>query len=178
MKKINCLISLIFSTIFISCSSLNLNELSDSPPKFILEEYFNGKINAWGVVLDRSGMPIKQFTVALTGTNIEDNKLSLFEEFNYSDGKKETRTWTIKKVADNNYEGTAPDVVGKAIGESKGSALNWHYALKIPVDDEIYEVNFDDWMFLQSDTKTLINKAVMSKFGIYLGEVLIFFRKD
>jgi len=38
-------------------------------------------------------------------------------------------------------------------------------------------VQFDDWMYLMDD-RTMINKAVMSKFGIRLGEVTLAFQKN
>ena len=57
-----------------------------------------------------------------------------------------------------------------------GKSLHWIYTLKLPVDDKVYEVEFDDWMFLQQDG-VMINRSVMKKFGIRLGEVPLFFRK-
>jgi hypothetical protein len=44
------------------------------------------------------------------------------------------------------------------------------------VDGSVYEVEFDDWMFL-IDEQVMLNKAVMSKFGFRLGEVTLAFRK-
>jgi hypothetical protein len=66
--------------------------------------------------------------------------------------------------------------VGVAEGRSAGNALNWRYTLSLPVDGKVYEVQFDDWMYLMDD-KVMLNKAVMSKFGIYLGEVTLSFYK-
>jgi hypothetical protein len=44
------------------------------------------------------------------------------------------------------------------------------------VGDKVYEVQFDDWMYLIDD-KVMLNKAEMSKFGIRLGEVTLSFTK-
>ncbi len=41
----------------------------------------------------------------------------------------------------------------------------------------VYEVQFDDWMYLM-DERVMLNKAVMSKFGIRLGEVTLAFYKN
>ena len=81
-----------------------------------------------------------------------------------------------KSDAPGKYTGTADDVIGEAIGESAGNALNWSYTLALPVDKSIYHVQFDDWMYLVSP-KVMINKAQMSKFGINLGEVTLSFYK-
>ena len=100
----------------------------------------------------------------------------LDEDFTYSDGKKERRVWRLKKLPGGRYTGTADDVVGTAQGQAAGNALHWGYTLRLPVDGKVYEVQFDDWMYLM-DERVMLNKAVMSKFGIRLGEVTLAFTK-
>jgi hypothetical protein len=48
--------------------------------------------------------------------------------------------------------------------------------MSLPVDGKVYEVQFDDWMYLV-DERVMLNKAVMSKFGVRLGEVTLSFTK-
>jgi len=67
-------------------------------------------------------------------------------------------------------------VVGEAQGHSAGNAFQWAYTLRLPVDGKTYEVQFDDWMYL-IDEHVMLNKAVMSKFGVRLGEVTLAFHK-
>ena len=67
-------------------------------------------------------------------------------------------------------------MVGVAQGQAAGNALNWRYTLRLPVDGRDIEVQFDDWMYLV-DERVMINKAVMSKFGVTLGEVTLSFTK-
>jgi hypothetical protein len=57
-----------------------------------------------------------------------------------------------------------------------GNALNWAYTLRLTVDGRTWDVQFDDWMFLM-DERVMLNRAVMSKFGIRLGEVTLAFHK-
>ena len=101
---------------------------------------------------------------------------TLDEDFTYSDGTTQKRVWTLKKVGENRYIGTAGDVIGEADGRTGGNTLNWKYVLALPVDGKVYHVNFDDWMY-QMDENVMLNRAVMSKFGIRLGEVTLSFRK-
>ena len=148
-------------------------------PALDLKTYFNGELTAHGVFTDRSGKVARRFAVQMKGTWTGDDGV-LDENFRYSDGKKERRVWRLKKLPDVNgrgrYTGMADDVVGTAIGESAGNALRWAYTLRLPVDDKVYEVQFDDWMYLM-DERVMINKAVMSKFGFRLGEVTLSFYK-
>ena len=74
---------------------MNINDFSDNKPKFKLEEYFNGKTEAWGMFHDRFGNLKRSFKVDIEGT-LESNILTLDEKFLYDDGEKDTRIWTIK----------------------------------------------------------------------------------
>ncbi len=144
-------------------------------PKLDLKTYFSGTVDAWGVFQDRSGKVVKRFTVVIRCTWDGDTGV-LDEDFTYSDGTTQKRVWTLKKVGENRYVGTASDVIGEASGETGGNAFNWKYVLALPVDGKVYHVNFDDWMFLMDD-QVMLNRAVMSKFGFRLGEVILSFRK-
>ena len=157
------------------CASVQVADYAQEKPKFDLREYFTGRIIAHGIVQDRSGKVIRRMTVDMACTWVGDTG-TLNEDFTYADGKKERRIWTIKKQGDR-YIGTAADVVGEAIGTAAGNTLNWKYVLALPVDDKVYNVDFDDWMW-QLDDKVMMNRAVFSKFGFRLGEVLITFYKQ
>ena len=144
-------------------------------PVLALEKYFNGELVAHGIFTDRGGKVVRRFTVLMKCSWSGDDGV-LDEDFTYSDGKKERRVWRLKKLPDGRYTGTADDVVGTAQGQASGNAFQWTYTLRLPVDGSVYEVQFDDWMYLV-DERVMLNKAVMSKFGIRLGEVTLAFTK-
>ena len=144
-------------------------------PRLLIEEYLAGDTRAWGIFEDRFGNLRREFVVDIMGT-WDGETLTLVEDFLYSDGEVQQRTWTIRKLDEHRYEGTAADVIGEAEGVSYGNALNWRYTLALEIGGSIWNVRFDDWMFLQADD-VLVNRAKVSKFGFELGEVTIFFRK-
>lgn len=144
-------------------------------PTLDLKRYFNGELVAQGLFTDRAGKVQRRFVVALTA-QWQGPVGTLNERFTYSDGQRETRVWTLTDLGGGRYSGRAADVVGEAQGHAAGNALQWRYTLRLPVDGRTYEVQFDDWMFLMDD-EVMINKAVMSKFGVTLGEVTIAFRR-
>ena len=90
---------------------------------------------------------------------------------------KVTRQWQITKIDENNYEGTAGDVVGKAKGYSYGPAFKFEYVLLVPVKGKEMKITFDDWIFKQDD-RVAINRATMTKFGIKVAELTVVFVKD
>lgn len=158
-----------------SCGSVSVNEYAGEKPAFDLREYFNGKVDGWGTIQDRSGKVTKRMYVEMTCTWNGD--LGTFDErFTYSDGSKETRVWTIRK-AGNRYTGTAADVIGEAKGEAAGNALRWQYVLDAKRDGGgTIALDMDDWMW-QLDAKTVMNRTSFSKLGIRFGEVSFFFRR-
>lgn len=161
------------------CASQNIADYANEKPTLDLRQYFNGTLDAYGVFTDRSGKVVKRFTVVMvcnwSGKPGEENGV-LDEDFTYSDGTKQKRIWRLQRKTDGSYIGTADDVVGVANGQERGNAFQWGYTLKLPVDDKVYEVQFDDWMYL-IDSKTMLNIAAMSKFGFKLGEVTLSFTK-
>ncbi len=157
------------------CSTQQIDAYAAEKPVLDLTRYFNGPLDAYGVFTDRSGSVVKRFTVVMNCTWTGDAGV-LDEDFTYSDGTKQKRIWRLKKLADGKYTGQADDVVGVAQGESRGNAFHWTYTMSLPVDGKVYEVQFDDWMYLV-DERVMLNKAVMSKFGVRLGNVTLSFTK-
>ena len=140
-----------------------------------LSQYFSDKVVAHGLVTDRSGHVLRRFTVHIQGRWQGDSGV-LEEDFQYADGATERRLWRLQRLTDGSWSGRADDIVGEALGQADGNALNWRYTLRVPVDGRSWDVQFDDWMFLIDD-RVMINRAVMTKFGIRIGEVTLSFRK-
>lgn len=173
MKKI--LIILLCSLGMSACNSMKIENYSNSTIQLDIFDYFEGQTLAWGLFQDRFGNVKKQFRVEITGT-IENDILTLIENFDYSDGSKDKRVWKINKKSRNRYDGSADDIIGTAIGVSNGNALNWKYEMDLKIGKRTIRVDFNDWMFLQKDM-VLMNIARVSKWGLKLGEVNIFFIK-
>lgn len=157
------------------CASPAVEQYAAEQPRLLLREYFDGPMTAHGVFTDRSGQVVRRFTVKLVGRwNGPEGVLE--EDFFYSDGKTERRVWRLTDHGGGRYTGRADDVVGEAEGQTAGNAFRWAYTLALPVDGRVWHVQFDDWMYLM-DQRAMLNKAVMSKFGIRLGEVTLSFTK-
>ena len=163
------------SALVLGCASPAPADYAAEKPVLDLKRYFDGELVAHGIFTDRSGKVARRFVVQMTGTWTGGQGV-LDERFIYSDGKTERRVWRLTDLGGGRWEGRADDVVGVATGVSSGNALNWRYTLALPVDGKVYEVQFDDWMYLVDD-KVMLNKATMSKFGIRLGEVTLSFTK-
>ena len=168
-------LSLLFALGVAGCGSVELSKYKDQKPELDLRTYLNGTIDAWGMFQGRDGEVVRRFTVVMDAKWDGDTGV-LDEAFEWNDGTQSRRIWTLKRQPDGTYRGTADDVVGEAIGEVSGNAFHWRYVMALPVDGKVYNVDFDDWMFLIDD-RVMLNRAAMSKWGVHLGDVTLSFTK-
>ena len=65
----------------------------------------------------------------------------------------------------------------EATGEFRCDTFNWRYSIDLPTGDgETLRADFDDWIWRLDETRAL-NRAYMSRYGVRLGEVIIFFER-
>ncbi|MFM7968148.1 DUF3833 domain-containing protein [Aeromonas sp. A-5] len=167
---------LLWPLLLLAGCGTSLDDYRGQGPNWDLASFFNGKLVAHGLVTDRSGEVTSRFRVEMQG-RWREGKGELFEQFYFDDGRQQTRTWFLSKGAVGHWRGTASDVVGEAVGKTAGFALNWRYQLDLALPDgEVVRVSFDDWMYLL-DQDRLINRAEISKFGIHLGEVILYIER-
>ena len=91
------------------CSSPGIEQFRAEKPVLDLRQYFNGVVDAWGVVRNRDGSISQRFTVEIKAS-WEGDTGTLDEAFRYSDGRTQRRVWTLKRDGER-YIGTAADVV-------------------------------------------------------------------
>jgi hypothetical protein len=169
------LLALFVALVLAACASPAPQDYAAERPVLDLRTYLDGKLDAWGVVQDRSGKVLKRMTVEMTAS-WQGDVGTLDERFTYADGTKETRVWTIRKNGDR-YTGTAADVRGEARGIASGNALHWTYVLEARREKGgTVALDMDDWMYL-IDERTMMNRTAFSKLGIRLGDVTFVFRK-
>jgi hypothetical protein len=158
----------------------SLDDKSLSDRQLNIEEFFDGELLATGQFQDIFGTVRRQFTVKIKG-DWNGEQLRLVEDFVYEDGSTEQRIWTLVKTGDQTWSGTAPGVIGEAVGVEQGDRFNWKYTIDLPVPSadgpaETVRVTFDDWIWLVSDDKAF-NRAYMKRYGVDIGDVSINFEK-
>lgn len=170
--------TIIIGVIFIWSHFMNktIEYYAQENPEMSIKSYFNGPIKAWGIVQNWRGVVVRRFDITMIG-KWEGDIGTLTEHFQYYDGETKERIWTIKKLDAENYEGTASDIIGKALGRTKGNAAQWSYIMDLEVDKTTYRISFDDWMWALNDG-VLINRSYLKKFGITVAELTIFMQKQ
>lgn len=158
----------------------SLDDPALSDRELNLEEFFLGETVAKGQFQDIFGTVRRRFDVTIDG-DWDGSTLTLTEDFVYEDGSTEQRVWSLVKTGPDTWRGSAPGVIGTASGTEKGDSFNWTYTIDLPIPSaegatETMRVTFDDWMWLMSDER-LLNRAYVKRFGVDIGEVIIWFEK-
>lgn len=161
------------SALLAGCSA-SINDYQGKSPALDLDQFFNGQLEAYGMVQDFRGRVIRRFRADIQAT-WDGNEGVLDEQFYFNDGEEQQRCWQLRKDG-NHYTGVAGDVIGTAEGVTQGNALNWRYTLAVQVNGKERHLHLDDWLYL-IDEDNLINRATMSKFGIPVGKITLYIRR-
>ncbi len=177
INKFGLTFGLVATLLLSGCATQNIQNYKEAKPTLNMHEFFSGQIDGYGMFQGRSGEVKRRFVVDIDATHEGDDVIVLDEKFTWADGTKSQRIWRLTQQDNGQWTGTADDVIGTAKGEVAGNAFHWQYVLDLPVDDKTYQVNFDDWMYLISDD-VMLNRAVMSKFGVELGSVTLSMQRN
>ncbi len=165
----------VLSFVIVACTGVSVEDYSRNQPALVLEEFFDGKLTAHGVVKNRSGKVIRYFNADILAY-WRDGVGVLEEDFVFDDGEEQRRVWTLKPDGAGGYIGTAGDVVGEGQARVAGNSMFLDYVLRIPYGDGTIDLRIDDRMYLVSPT-VLINESSMTKFGFEVGRLLLVIEK-
>lgn len=162
--------------LIVSGCSPDTNQYKSQTPALHPETFFNGNLKSWGVFEDYRGQAVERFTMTAKAS-WDGDKGDMREYFTFADGRKHERHWTFTKVDDTHFIGTAPDVPGEARGEVFGSALHWTYPITLTIKGKPVTVRFDDWLYMTDETH-MFSRVKVTKFGLPVGELTMFFEKQ
>ena len=147
----------------------------DGAQMFDLPRFLEGQTHAWGVFQDRFGRVRNRFTVEMEG-RWEGTRFQLNEAFAYDDGRSETRVWSVTAAVDGQFEASCADCIGRAKGRLEAGFSRMSYTFRLKLPSRTLDVTFDDRIFPMS-ADTAVNRAIMRKWGIKLGELWVFFQR-
>ena len=172
------LILVFLTTILLTgCTGMKIEDFNNTKPEFIPQEYFNGKLRAYGIVKDRSGKIIRSFKGEMIGSWDKNGIGTLDEFFVYDDGEEMKRVWTLKPIENKKFIATANDIVGESSMIANGNTVMIDYLMRTPYKSSTIDLSVQDWLHLQDDG-VIINHSKMKKFGFVVGELVITIIKD
>ncbi len=173
----NLILVFLISILLTGCSSMKIEDFNGTKPEFIPQEYFNGKLRAYGIVKDRSGKITRTFKGTMVGSWDKNGVGTLDEYFVYNDGEEMKRVWTLKPTGNKNFTATANDIIGDSPMIANGNTVMLDYVMRTPYKDSTIDLSVQDWLHLQDDG-VIINHSKLKKFGFVVGEIVITIIKD
>jgi Protein of unknown function (DUF3833) len=144
--------------------------------KLVLEEFFNGSLTATGVFNNTRDGSKRMMKVAMRG-KWDGKALTLREDFVYSDGERDRKTWVFTKTGEGRYVGTREDVIGTADVNQDGDAVRLSYVARVKTaKGDSYDVRFNDLLQL-AGPRRVINTAQVTYFVVGVGNVELDIRK-
>ena len=138
-----------------------------------LEKFFKGSLVAEGRFRNSWTGSERGLSVKMKGT-FDGKVLRLREDFVYSDGEKDQKTWVFTKTGADTWSGLREDVrEPAALATSADGAIQFGYTARIGG----YDLAFRDRLE-QIDAKTVRNTASVYAFGfLKVGEVELVMRR-
>ena len=148
---------------------MDIDDFAGTSPELLPETYLAGDLEGWGVVERVTGGLQQRFTVKARGTWDEAAHVLRFTEtWTFDDGRQDTLTWRIAKLASGRYSGQESRLDGEAEGECAGCAFHWRYTRNTPQsggDDKSMVLNFNDW-FYRIDERVVMVRGSAGRAGI------------
>ncbi len=120
--------------------------------------FFTGQTRGEGT-LDGRFAAGRRLTVDGVGRVLADSTLQLDQTITIRDGSVETRRWLLRRGA-RGYTATLSDASGAVRTDVAGNLLHLRYRIRWP------RVYMEQWLYLDSDGRTLHNFAEVSVLGI------------
>jgi hypothetical protein len=138
-------------------------ELASPTPVFAAEQFFAGRTRGEGSlkIMLRGAEAIR---VEGQGRIDADGSLVLDQVVRRGARPPETRQWRFRRAGPGRYAGTLSDAAGPVAGEVRGNRLYLTYPMKGGVRAE-------QWIYLQPDGRTALNRMTLTKFGMTVGRI-------
>jgi len=163
--------------VLVACADAPLALFSENKPALEPEKYFSGRTNSWGLFETPRGKP-KELLFTRTSGHLENGVLHFEQDLTFGGGKKQHRSWLIRRTDAHHYIATGTGIIGMAHGLTAGNAFHLEFTLDAWPGNPFGHLRMSQWMFLQPDGVTLINRDTLSKAGVIIAEITERFSKE
>jgi hypothetical protein len=160
-----------------NCAKSTTDALNGGRPQLELIQFFTGRTHSDGVFESRSGRPGQRITTETNG-KLKDGVLYIEQDLSLQKGKRQHRSWQLRRVDESHIDATANDIIRTAHGASYGNVFYWTFRLRLSPGNPLKNVRMSQYMYLQPDGRSLIIRSVIRKAGIIVAEVTEQFWKE
>jgi hypothetical protein len=150
--------------VLVGCSAKQPGEeLARPRPVFDLAAFFAGRTHGDATLKIIFKDP-EAVRVEGSGHATADGTLVLDQIVKRAKQAPESRQWRLRSLGGNRYAGTLTDATGPVSGNVQGNMLHLRYPMKNGVKAE-------QWIYLQPDGRTALNRMRMTKFGLIVARL-------
>jgi hypothetical protein len=152
------LVVALFASLWAGAAAATVSKGGGSPAgRLVLEDFFRGRFVAEGTFFNTRDGTQRGLRVVMKGT-WDGQTLTLVEDFVYSDGERDRKTWRFTKVADGRYRATREDVIGEGVAVQDGDAVRLSYTARVKASGSSYDLSFRDTL-MKIGSRTVLNTA-------------------
>jgi len=160
------------------CASKPVASFEGGRPLFDPLKYFSGRTHSWGMIETPSGQPKQVLTTTTVGHLEADGRLHFEQDLVFEGGKKSHRSWIVRRIDTHRYTATGTGIVGVARGEARGNVFHLEFTIDVLPGNPLGHLHMSQWMYLQADGVTMVNRDTLSKGGVIVAMITEQFRKD
>ncbi|MDP9291240.1 MAG: DUF3833 domain-containing protein [Verrucomicrobiota bacterium] len=153
------------------------SEFAAQQPTFDPARFFTGRTRSSGVLENRGGSPTQRVTTETRGQWNGDT-LKLEQDLAFSGGKRQHRSWSMRRIDAHHFEATANDIIGTIRGEAYGNVFHWSFTVALSPGNPLSHVRMTQWMYFQPDRRTMLNHSTIRKAGIVVAQVTEQFSRE
>jgi hypothetical protein len=158
------------------CGSEPIEGFKDGRPALKPERYFAGQAHSWGIIETPEGKPKEVLHTRTTG-RWDGRCLHFEQEIRFEHGSSQHRSWLVRRLDGHHYSATGTGIIGTAYGEAWGNVFHLEFTLDALPGNPLGRVRMSQWMYLQADGATLVNRDTLTKSGLIIAEITEEFRK-
>jgi len=159
------------------CAAKPVSSFDRGRPLFDPVKYFTGRTQSWGIFETPTGQPRSLLKTTTHGRATADG-LHFEQDLFFEDGKKSHRSWLVRRVDAHHYTATGTGILGTARGTAYGNVFHLEFTLDAVPGNPLGRLHMSQWMYLQPDGVTVINRDTLTKGGIIVAQITEQFCKD
>ena len=149
----------------------------DGKPVFDPGEFFRGRTHSWGIVESRGGEPSEILTTRAQG-HWQGDIFHFEQDLAFEQGKRQHRSWLIRRLDAHHYTATGTGIVGEARAEAYGNVFHLEFTFDVSPGNPLLHVHMSQWMYLQPDGRTMVNRDTLTKAGVIVAHITEQFEKE
>jgi len=139
-------------------------------PVLDIRSALNGALVCEGVIHGPDGRARSRFAGEIQAV-WQGSRCRMAEVFRYDGGAVDRRDWVLDLAPDGTISAAATDLVGRAIGRQRGSALVLRYRIRLAPDAGGHVLSVTDWMYA-TPGGSIVNRSQFRKWGVLVAELV------